>query len=196
MQMCVVADHAQLVRRIAWQMTSRLPSSVDVDDLIQVGMIGLWRAAPRFDAARGVQFLTFATQRIRGAMLTELRDRDWLGWRARDKAQRIEAATHRLAHLLGRLPRESEVAAEIGVGLAAYQAQRAMASQAVVSLEDIRCDVADIADPASLLEAKQAVLMRRKPTRRRTAPVAASQGRRGRGNRTASWDYAGMGWQG
>jgi RNA polymerase sigma factor (sigma-70 family) len=67
-----------MLRRLAHQMSAKLPANVELDDLIQVGMIGLSDALSRFDAAQGVQFETFATQRIRGAMLDELRGNDWM----------------------------------------------------------------------------------------------------------------------
>ena len=70
--------YAPLVKRIAYHMMSRLPASVEVDDLIQVGLIGLMDAVGRFDGTQGAQFESYATQRIRGAMIDELRDGDWM----------------------------------------------------------------------------------------------------------------------
>src|SRR4029077_13954108 len=74
----LLKQYQPLVRRLAHQMIAKLPANVELDDLIQVGMIGLSDALSRFDAAQGVQFETFATQRIRGAMLDELRGGDWM----------------------------------------------------------------------------------------------------------------------
>src|ERR1043166_5937170 len=74
----MLKQYSPLVRRLAHQMIAKLPANVEIDDLIQVGMIGLHDALGRFDAAQGVQFETFATQRIRGAMLDELRGNDWM----------------------------------------------------------------------------------------------------------------------
>ena len=74
----MLKQYSPLVRRLAHQMIAKLPANVELDDLIQVGMIGLSDALTRFDAAHGVQFETFATQRIRGAMIDELRDNDWM----------------------------------------------------------------------------------------------------------------------
>ena len=74
--------------RLAHQMIAKLPANVEVDDLIQVGMIGLTDALSRYDAAQGVQFETFATQRIRGAMLDELRGNDWMSRGDRRKPAR------------------------------------------------------------------------------------------------------------
>jgi len=102
-------------------MIAKLPANVEVDDLIQVGMIGLSDALSRFDAGQGVQFETFATQRIRGAMLDELRGADWMSRGTRKQQREIEAAVHRLEQRLGRPPQESEIAKEMGISLSDYQ---------------------------------------------------------------------------
>jgi RNA polymerase sigma factor for flagellar operon FliA len=114
-------QHRSLVRRLAHQMIAKLPANVEVDDLIQVGMIGLTDALSRFDATLGVQFETFATQRIRGAMLDELRSTDWMSRGTRKQQRSIEAAVHRLEQRLGRAPVESEIAKEMSLTLAEYQ---------------------------------------------------------------------------
>lgn len=116
-----VAGHMPLVRRLAYHLVSRLPASVDVDDLIQVGMMGLMEAARSFDAMAGVQFETFASQRIRGAMLDELRNADWLPRQARRNMREIENALRKLEQTHGRPPAESEIAGAMGVPLAEYQ---------------------------------------------------------------------------
>ena len=85
-------QYSGLVRRLAHQMIAKLPANVEIDDLIQVGMIGLTDALSRFDAAQGVQFETFATQRIRGAMLDELRGNDYLSRGTRKHQRSIESA--------------------------------------------------------------------------------------------------------
>ena len=117
----MLKQYSPLVRRLAHQMIAKLPANVEVDDLIQVGMIGLNDALSRFDAAQGVQFETFATQRIRGAMLDELRGSDWMSRGNRRQQRSIEAAVHKLEQKLGRAPAESEIAAEMGLSLADYQ---------------------------------------------------------------------------
>src|SRR3546814_14199204 len=73
----LVRQHADLVKRIAHHLAARLPSSVDVDDLIQAGVIGLIEAARHYSGTRGASFETYAGIRIRGAMLDELRQTDW-----------------------------------------------------------------------------------------------------------------------
>ena len=117
----LIRQHVPLVRRIAHHMIAKLPPNVELDDLIQVGMIGLAEALSRFEATQGVQFETFASQRIRGAMLDELREGDWMSRSSRKSQKDIEQALHRLEQRLGRSPFESEIAAELGMALADYQ---------------------------------------------------------------------------
>jgi RNA polymerase sigma factor for flagellar operon FliA len=114
-------EYAPLVKRIAHQMMVRLPYSVQIDDIIQAGMMGLLDAASRYDEFHGAQFETYATQRIRGAMLDELREADWLPRSLRRDMRRIEQAISRLQQKLGRSPTESEIAAELDMPLAEYQ---------------------------------------------------------------------------
>jgi len=114
-------QYSGLVRRLAHQMIAKLPANVEIDDLIQVGMIGLTDALSRFDAAQGVQFETFATQRIRGAMLDELRGSDWMSRGGRRQQREIETAVHKLEQKLGRAPQESEIAEMMGMSLTQYQ---------------------------------------------------------------------------
>ena len=117
----LIRQHAPLVRRIAQHMMARLPPSVELDDLIQVGMIGLADALSRYETSHGVQFETFASQRIRGAMLDELRGSDWMSRSARKGQKDIESAIHRLEQSLGRAPKESEIAEAMELELAEYQ---------------------------------------------------------------------------
>ncbi|MBI5269931.1 MAG: RNA polymerase sigma factor FliA [Burkholderiales bacterium] len=117
----MLKQYSPLVRRLAHQMIAKLPANVEIDDLIQVGMIGLHDAMGRYDAEQGVQFETFVTQRIRGAMLDELRGSDWMSRGNRRQQREIEAAVHRLEQKLGRAPQESEIAKELGVSLTEYQ---------------------------------------------------------------------------
>jgi len=124
----LIKQYQPLVRRLAHYMMAKLPASVEVDDLIQVGLIGLADALSRYEASQGVQFETFATQRIRGAMLDELRGNDWMSRGSRKSQKEIETTMRRLEHRLGRTPIESEIAAEMGLSLADYQRlDRAMA---------------------------------------------------------------------
>ena len=153
----LLKQYSPLVRRLAHQMIAKLPANVELDDLIQVGMIGLTDALSRYDAAQGVQFETFATQRIRGAMLDELRGSDWMSRGDRRHQRSIEAAVHRLEQRLQRAPHESEIADELGMMLADYQELLGkVRGTQLVYLEDMSGDEGDndfldrhVADAAS-----------------------------------------------
>ncbi|VTY27167.1 RNA polymerase sigma factor FliA [Xylophilus ampelinus] len=161
----LIRQYVPLVQRLAHHMIAKLPPNVELDDLIQVGMIGLVDALSRFEESHGVQFETFATQRIRGAMLDELREGDWMSRGSRKSQKQIEQAMHRLEHRLGRTPLESEIAAELQMPLPEYQALlgRVRGTQ-LVYLEDIGASADDEegfldrhvadeeADPMSLLK--------------------------------------------
>ena len=116
-----IKEYAPLVKRIAHFMMLKLPNSVQVDDIIQAGMIGLLDAAGRYDELRGAQFETYASQRIRGAMLDELRGADWLPRSMRSDMRKIENAISRTQQRLGRSPAESDIASELGMSLPDYQ---------------------------------------------------------------------------
>jgi RNA polymerase sigma factor for flagellar operon FliA len=131
-------QYTPLVRRLAHHMIAKLPPSVEVDDLIQVGMIGLTEAISRFEPTQGVQFETFASQRIRGAMIDELRGGDWMSRGSRKSQKDIEKAVQRLQQKLQRPPLESEIAQELGLALADYQQLLAkVRGTQLVYLEDI-----------------------------------------------------------
>src|SRR5262249_22639658 len=116
----LVEHMAPLVKRIAYHFMVRLPASVQVDDLIQAGLLGLQDAAKNFDDTQGAQFETYAIQRIRGSMLDELRQADWLPRNVRKNLRRIEAAISTLEQRLGRPPREQELADALSVSLEEY----------------------------------------------------------------------------
>jgi RNA polymerase sigma factor for flagellar operon FliA len=140
----MLKQYRPLVRRLAHQMIAKLPANVEIDDLIQVGMIGLTDALSRFDVGQGVQFETFATQRIRGAMLDELRGNDWMSRGSRRQQREIETAVHRLEQKLGRAPAESEIAAEMGLALGDYQELLGkVRGTQLVYLEDMSGDEGD-----------------------------------------------------
>ncbi len=136
-----VAEFAPLVKRIAYHMMVKLPACVHVDDIIQAGMIGLLDAINRYEDSLGAQFETYAAQRIRGAMLDELRRADWLPRSLRKKMRRIEAAVNTLEQRLGCAPTEPELASELNMSLAEYQEtlQDARGGQ-LIYYEDFRQD--------------------------------------------------------
>ncbi len=114
-------QYAPLVRRIAHQMIARLPANVELDDMIQAGMIGLMDAVNRFEETHGTPFEVYASSRIRGSMLDELRAGDWLPRSARKSQRDIENAIHRLEQRLKRAPAEAEIAREMGLEVGHYQ---------------------------------------------------------------------------
>jgi RNA polymerase sigma factor for flagellar operon FliA len=117
----LVERFTPLVKRIAYHLMARLPASVQVDDLVQNGMMGLLDAINRFEAGMGAQFETYAAQRVRGAMLDGLRENDWLPRSLRRDFRRIEAAIAKLEQENGRPPSEIELAAALGMALVEYQ---------------------------------------------------------------------------
>jgi RNA polymerase sigma factor for flagellar operon FliA len=117
----LLTEHMPLVKRLAHQMRAKLPPSVEVDDLIQAGMIGLLDAISRYEDDHGAQFETYAVLRIRGAMLDELRSNDWMPRSTRQNMRRVESAMAALAQQLGRAPTESEVAKSMKLSLGDYQ---------------------------------------------------------------------------
>lgn len=116
-----VEQYAPLVKRIAHHIMAKLPASVEVDDIIQAGMMGLMDAVSRYEETQGAQFETYAAQRIRGAMLDELRSCDWLPRGIRKNMRTIEKAMHSLEQQLGRQPSEQEIARHMEMPLPDYQ---------------------------------------------------------------------------
>lgn len=118
----LVAQYTQLVKRIAHHMKARLPDSVQLDDLIQAGMIGLLEAHENYDRGRGANFETFAGIRIRGAMIDEVRRGDWTPRSVHKSGRRLNQALRAAQGRLGRPPLDREVAEELGVSLDDYYA--------------------------------------------------------------------------
>jgi len=116
-----VDQYIPLVRRLAHHLIAKLPASVQIDDLIQAGLIGLMDAITRFEEGQGAQFETYASQRIRGSMLDELRSADWMPRGVRQAQRKIETATLRAEQKLGRSASEKEIADVMGVSLDEYQ---------------------------------------------------------------------------
>lgn len=116
----VVVEYASLVKRIAHHLASRLPPNVQLEDLIQAGMIGLLEAARQFDASQGASFQTYAGIRIRGAMLDEMRRLDWTPRSVHRKGREVQEAIRAIEHETGRDPRDHEVADAMGISVAEY----------------------------------------------------------------------------
>lgn len=112
--------HRPLVRRIARRIAGQLPADIELDDLVQAGLIGLNDAIGRFDQGHGVPFDSYAARRIQGAMFDSLRSTDALGRTLRARLRLAREAVRRLEHQLGRAPRAKEVANELGWTLQAF----------------------------------------------------------------------------
>ncbi len=113
-------QHASLVKKLAYQLKAKLPPSVELDDLVQAGMMGLLDAVNRYEDTHGAQFETYAAQRIRGSMLDELRSADWLPRSVRKNMRDVETAINQLEQKLGRSPTEGEVSKHLKMTLEEY----------------------------------------------------------------------------
>lgn len=119
-QETLVKSHAILVKRIAHHLLGRLPQSVQLDDLIQAGMLGLLEAARYYDSSKGASFETYAGIRIRGYMLDEVRRNDWVPRSVYRNSRMITDAVRQIEHKLGRTAKDTEVAEELGIELNDY----------------------------------------------------------------------------
>lgn len=117
----LVTKYAPLVKRIAHHLMGRLPKSVQVDDLIQAGMIGLLEAAGNYDGSKGASFETYAGIRIRGTMLDEVRRNDWLPRSVYRNSRRISEAVKIVENRTGKDAKEADVAKEMRISLTEYQ---------------------------------------------------------------------------
>jgi RNA polymerase sigma factor for flagellar operon FliA len=116
----LILKHSDLVRRIAYHFVRRIPSHVELDDLIQAGMVGLVEAARRYGPCAIASFATFAGFRIRGAMLDFLRTTDWRPRLLHRRVRDIEAATRSIQNQTGEIPRPAGVAHALGISLESY----------------------------------------------------------------------------
>lgn len=139
----VVARHSELVARIAHHLITRLPASVDVNDLMQSGMIGLIEASRGFDATQGASFETYASIRIRGAMLDELRKGDWVPRSVHRHLRAATEATRAVEQKTGRAAKSSEVAAAMNMPVDDFDRLIADAVRGHVLSLDARTDNED-----------------------------------------------------
>lgn len=116
----LVTQHALLAKRIAYHLSTRLPPSVQLDDLIQAGMIGLLEAARNYNASQGASFETYAGIRIRGAILDEIRRNDWAPRSVHRKARQVAQVMREIENREGRDARDHEVAEKLGLSLREY----------------------------------------------------------------------------
>jgi RNA polymerase sigma factor for flagellar operon FliA len=145
----LVQRHAELVKRIAYHLAARLPSHVDVSDLIQAGMIGLLEAAQNFNDTRGASFETYAGIRIRGSMLDELRKVDWAPRSVHRNARQIAEAIRQVEARTGNEATETDIAAELNMSLEQYRLMVADSARTQVlslSADDDEESTRDVAD--------------------------------------------------
>lgn len=116
----LVEKYTPLVKKIAWHLMGKLPDSVQIDDLIQAGLIGLLDAARKFEADKGAVFETYASIRIRGSMLDEVRNNDWAPRSVYRNSRRVSEAISVLETKLKRDAKDSEIAVELGVSIEEY----------------------------------------------------------------------------
>jgi RNA polymerase sigma factor for flagellar operon FliA len=117
----LVMEHVGLVKTMAQRLAMRLPSQVEVSDLVSVGVLGLIDAAGRYKPGLGVPFDAFARRRVQGAMLDSLRELDWAPRSLRRMRRDVDSAMGNLRRKLAREPEESEIAAEMGMTQADYE---------------------------------------------------------------------------
>lgn len=117
----LIESHLPLVKFVADRIAIKLPASVDRDDLISAGMIGLLDAVDKYDASRGVMFKTYAEMRVRGAILDSLRDLDWAPRSMRRRAREVEAAYLQIEQQYNRPAKEEEVATLLGLSMQEFQ---------------------------------------------------------------------------
>ena len=150
----IIEQHAPLVKRIAYHLIARLPHTVDVNDLIQTGMIGLMEASKNYDASQGASFETFAGIRIRGAMLDEIRRNDWAPRSVHRKAREISAAMQSIEQEKGRNANDNEIASVLGLSIEDYHQQlHESTGHHVFSLDDFNHDDEASSQPITQIEA-------------------------------------------
>jgi RNA polymerase sigma factor FliA len=133
----IISEYLPYVNRIVNRIATHLPPTVETDDLVNVGIIGLIQAIERYDPQRDNKFMTYAVFRIKGAVLSELRSRDFLGRTTRKKIRNLEKAYLKLEQKLGRAVEDSEVAKELGLDLDQFYQVKRMSSISFVSFEEI-----------------------------------------------------------
>lgn len=137
-------QHSELVKRLAYHLHNRLPKNIVIDDLIQTGMIGLNEAIRTFDPSKGASFTTYATLKIRGAMIDELRSLEWVPRSVQDNSRKISGAIRSVENRLGKEATSQQIADELGVDLNTYYTM----------LKDVNCGkILDLYDPSVESEA-------------------------------------------
>jgi RNA polymerase sigma factor for flagellar operon FliA len=163
----LLLQYAPLVRTVAHRVAAGLPAYVEVADLAQIGYFGLLAAIERFDPERGLRFETYAAQRIRGAILDDLRAQDWVPRTVRGRVRDRARASEQLQSRLRRAATDEEVAAELGITIEDLRAHRQPVQLvSVEALDEQGGGIADLveaeqADPGELLDASETLVMLR-----------------------------------
>ncbi len=146
----LVIDHVPLVKSMAQRLAQRLPSQVEMNDLISVGMLGLIDAAGRYKPTLGVPFDAFARRRVHGAMLDALRELDWAPRSLRRLRRSMDSAVANLRHTLGREPEDAEIAS--AMDLSPHEYDKALEQLRTLEIGSLRQLEAPAPDGTSLLE--------------------------------------------
>ena len=137
----MILDHLPLVKFVANRLANRLPSQVEIDDLINAGILGLIDAIDKFDENRKIKFKTYAEFRVKGAILDGLRARDWIPRSTRQKAHKLERAYAFLEGRLGRPATDEEVMERLDLSLQEFQDMLTEASGiSLISLDELRAE--------------------------------------------------------
>jgi len=145
-----IVRHASLVKRIAYHLLNRLPPTVQIDDLIQAGMVGLLEAASNFNPDMGASFETFAGIRIRGSMIDEIRRSDWTPRSVHRKFRSVTDAIRKIENDSGEDAKDADVAAALGISLSEYhQILIDSSSSRIYSIDTMEDNMQDAAIPNS-----------------------------------------------
>ena len=137
----LLAEYAHLVKYIVYRIAVNLPASVDRDDLISAGIIGLVKAIETFEPQRGFKFETYGGHKIRGAILDELRALDWVPRSVRQKSRELQRTFAKLENQLGRMPYDDEVCAALNCSMAEYEELLSeVTPTTIISLEEAMPD--------------------------------------------------------
>jgi RNA polymerase sigma factor for flagellar operon FliA len=133
----LITEYLPYVKRIVHRIAVHLPSTIDIEDLMNVGVIGLIQAVDRYDPKRDNKFMTYAVFRIRGAVLSELRSRDYLSRANRRKIRELENVHLKLEQKLGREVDDFEIAEELGVDIDQVHRTKQLSSISFISFEEL-----------------------------------------------------------
>ena len=134
----VIDEFVPIIKHLAYKVSRKYEDDEIIEDLISAGIVGLLEAMEKFDSAKGAKLNTFAYLRIRGAMIDELRSRDWFPRSARSKSKKINEIIRKLENKLGRLPKEEEVAEALGMNIDEYYKMlKNYGNLSVLSIEDL-----------------------------------------------------------